>query len=131
LIDAALIIADALRNDAEVSGLLTGGIYAYRIPPTANPPLALIQVPNMYPATSPQTTWWDVMASVDVHCEAPRDSVVISSEVQRVIPTIFGSHPSGVVADSQVESNHSVVDGAWTPTRYRQVVTVTMTAREP
>jgi len=131
MIDAALTLVDAIQNDAALSAGLSGGIYAYRIPPEAQPPLAVIQVPTKTPTTQPQTAWWDIYASIDIHSEQPQQSVALADEMQRLVPTIVGITPGGVVADCQVVSTASIPDGAWTPTRYRQVVTVTLTAREP
>jgi hypothetical protein len=131
LIDAALTLVNAIQNDAELSASLSGGVYAYRIPPEAAPPLAVVQVPFSRPSTSPQTIWWDIAASIDLHSESPQESVRLADEMQRLVPSIVGNTLGGVVADCQVDSTASIPDGGWTPTRYRQVVTVTLTAREP
>lgn len=131
MIDPALIMVNALNDDPNIFADLGGRIYAYRIPPEATTPLALVMVPASFPAASPTSEWWRYMVTVDVHAETPQASLPIADKVMRLVPSIVGSTPSGVVADCQVESVNSVVDGSWTPTRYRQIVTVEMTAREP
>lgn len=127
----ALSLISAIQNDAGMSGGLSGGVYAYRIPPEATTPLAVIQVPVSRPTTDPATTWWDYTATIDIHSESPQESVALAGELQKLVPSIVGITPGGVIADCQVESTASIPDGGWTPTRYRQVVTVTLTAREP
>lgn len=131
MIDPALILVDALNSDPDISNDLTGGIYAYRIPPEAVPPLALVLVPVTTPAAPPTVEWWESMATVDIHTETPQASLDVAQKVARLTPTVVGPRSGGVVADCQVASVSSVVDGGWTPTRYRQVVTVNLTAREP
>lgn len=131
MIDCAEILVDALNDDPDIFALLIGGVSAYRIPPEAAAPLALVMVPSANLAAAPSSEWWSFMATIDIHAEAPFASLTIADKVARMVPSIVGDHPSGVVADCQVMSIVSVVDGAWTPTRYRQIVTVDVTAREP
>lgn len=131
MIDPAVILVDALNNDADISAALSGGIYAYRIPPDATPPLALVMVPMAQPAAAPTSSWWTYMSTIDIHTEAPAASQALADKVARLAFSIVGDTPGGVVADCQVASISAITDGAWTPIRYRQVVTVDLTAREP
>jgi hypothetical protein len=129
VIDVAAIVVEALNDDPEISAELSGGIYAYRIPPEATPPLALVMVPSAQPAAAPTVEWWTYMVTIDIHSEAPVGSLTVADAVTRMVPSIVGTHSTGVVADSQVDVITSITDGAWTPTRYRQIVTVDLTAR--
>lgn len=129
MIDPAAILVDALNNDSDVFMLLSGGVYAYRIPPDAVPPLALVMVPAGFPAAAPSPEWWTYMATIDIHAEFPALSQEIADKVSRLSFSIVGETSNGVVADCQVASVAAVTDGNWTPTRYRQVVTVDLTAR--
>lgn len=129
MIDTASLLVEQLNLDPDVAADLSGGIYAYRIPPDASPPLALVLVPGNFPSAAPTIEWWQSMATIDIHAETPGVSSAIAEKVTQVVTNIVGSYRQGVVADCQVTSVASIVDGAWTPTRYRQVVTVDLTAR--
>ena len=129
MIDTAALLVDQLNQDPNVAASLPGGIYAYRIPPDATPPLALVLVPGNFPAAAPTIEWWQSMATIDIHAESPAVSNNIADRITQVVTNIVGSYNQAVVADCQVTSVASIVDGAWTPTRYRQVVTVDLTAR--
>ena len=131
MIDPSLILIDAILDAPEISAELSGGVYAYRIPPEATPPLALVLIPGAFPAAPPSDAWWDYLATIDIHSDSPQKSLQIAHAVSKLIPTVVGSSPNGVVADCQVDSVSAITDGSWTPTRYRQVVTVDLTAREP
>ena len=69
------------------------------------------------------------MATIDIHSETPAESLAIADKVVAMAPTVVGSHSQGVVADSQVSAVAAMTDGGWTPTRYRQIVSVDITAR--
>lgn len=129
MIDPCLILVDALNNDPGISASLSGGVYAYRIPPEATPPLALVMVPMSQPAAAPTSSWWTYMMTIDIHTETPAASQLLAELVSSLVFQIVGDTPGGVVADCQVASISAITDGAWTPTRYRQVVTVDMTVR--
>ena len=131
MINPALSIVDAMNADETVFADLGGRIYAYRIPPEAQVPLALVMVPSSFPAARPTSQWWSYMVTIDIHSESPQTSLDISDKVMRLVPTVVGNTSGGVVADCQVESVTAITDGSWTPTRYRQIVTVELTAREP
>lgn len=131
MIDAALTMVDALNADSDIVADLGGRIYAYRIPPDAQVPLALVMVPAYFPAAAPTSEWWNFTVTVDIHTESPQLSLSIADKVMRLVPTVVGNTSGGVVADSQVDSVSAITDGSWTPTRYRQIVTVEVTAREP
>lgn len=129
MIDPAAILVDALNNDPTVFADLNGNVFAYRIPPEAAPPLALVLVPSAFPAAAPTSEWWTYMASIDIHTETPAASQDIAEKVSRLVYSIVGDTSHGVVSDCQVASVTAITDGGWTPTRYRQIVTVDLTAR--
>lgn len=131
MIDASLTVLDAINADPEVSAELSGGVYAYRIPPEAVPPLALVMVQGTFPATAPSIEWWRHLVTIDIHAESPQVSLVIADKMKSLVSSIVGDTSGGVVADCQVDSINAIADGSWTPTRYRQIVTVDLTAREP
>jgi hypothetical protein len=74
--------------------------------------------------------WWEHTLTVDVHAEQPSASHDLAVTVEAVVATLAGSHPEGVVADSTVDDTTFLEDGSWTPTRYRNIVTVALTARD-
>jgi hypothetical protein len=129
MIDMPALLVEALNSDPEVFSTLTGGVYAYRIPPDAKTPLALVLVPGAFQGAAPTQSWWSFMATIDIHAENPADSMRIAELVTAMVPTVVGSHSQGVVADGQVSTITAITDGGWTPTRYRQIVTVDLTAR--
>jgi hypothetical protein len=129
MIDPAAILVDVLSNDAGISAILSGGVFAYRIPPDAVTPLALVMVPAAMPAAAPTFEWWTYMATIDIQTDSPQSSLTVSDLVSQAVYKVVGNYPTGVVADCQVGSIAAITDGSWTPTRFRQVVTVDMTAR--
>jgi hypothetical protein len=133
VIDIVKDLVAFIRADDELSAALGTRIYGYRIPDSddAVPPLCLVGAPSSVPSTRPQTTWWAYLATVDFHTDNPADSLALSSRLEQLAPSFVGFHSSSVVADSQVDSVQPVIDDDWTPTRFRQVVTVALTAREP
>jgi len=106
-------------------------VYGIRIPQGSEPSLCLVTAVSQTPSTAPQTGWWRTMLALDFHSEDPGTSRLVAFNVASRIPAFAGIHSSAVVTDSQVVSNESNVDDGWTPTRFRQVVTVEVTAREP
>ena len=129
MLDAALTVVDAINGDPDVVAELSGGVFAYRIPPEAVPPLALVMIQGSFPAAAPSFEWWKFLVTIDVHSDSPQKSMMIADKMKNLVSSIFGDTPGGVVSDCQIDSINSITDGAWTPTRYRQVVTVDLTAR--
>ncbi len=131
MIDVTGILVRALADDAEITDFVGDRVFGFRIPKDAEPPLIVVMTNSQYPADAPAAEWWSSVTSVDVHTVDPALSAEIADVVRRVVPKVVGAREEGVVADSQVESVLSIVDDGWTPTRFRQIVTVDVTAREP
>ena len=129
--DLTALLIDKIKNDAGVAAVVGTKVYGYTIPADVKPPLVLVSQMSAAPTTDPQTVWWDTMVQVDVHAEKPQQSHDLAQLVTDLLPTVVGSHDKGVVADSRIDSLQTVIDDGWTPIRYRQVVTVDLTAREP
>lgn len=129
MIDPAAILVDTLNNDPDIFSTLSGGVFAYRIPPDAVTPLALVMVPSAFPAAAPTSEWWSYMATIDIQTDTPQSSLAVADLVSKAVYKVVGNYPAGVVADCQVDSIAAITDGSWTPTRFRQVVTVDMTVR--
>lgn len=129
MIDAALTVVDAINADMDVVSELQGGVFAFRIPPEAVPPLALVMIQGSFPAAAPSIEWWRYLVTIDVHTDSPQKSMMIADKMKSLVSSIFGDTPGGVVADCQIDSINAVTDGAWTPTRYRQIVTIDLMAR--
>jgi hypothetical protein len=135
--DIVLELVDAINDDATLSAALSTRVYGHRIPdpgakkPAASPPLAVVTVAQETPATRPQTQWWRTLASVDFHANDPATALELAARMRDIAPTIVGGRATCVITDCQVESIQPVIDDGWTPTRFRQVVTVDVTAREP
>jgi hypothetical protein len=119
-----------LEADTEV--VVEGfSVFGLRIPQDSETPLVLVTMVSQTPSTAPQTGWWRSLLALDFHSEEPGISREVAYHVATQAPKFAGIHGAAVVTDSQVVSNESIVDDGWTPTRFRQVVTVEVTAREP
>ena len=92
-------------------------------------PLMLVRSIVRRPATSPTTQWWLHVLSVDVHSSDPAESVQLAAEAELAVNAIVGGQSSGSVSYCEVASVETIEDGAWTPTRYRNVLTLECTAR--
>jgi hypothetical protein len=119
-----------LNDDTEimVEGFTVVGI---RIPQDTPAPLVLITMVSQTGSTAPQTGWWKTLLALDFHAEDPKQTREMAFHIASRAPQFAGIHGTAVVTDSQVVSNQSLVDDGWTPTRFRQIVTVEVTAREP
>jgi hypothetical protein len=130
MIDIVRELVAAVKADTTLNTGVGGRVYGNRIPQGAAIPLILVTAAQNTPATRPQTTWWRSLTSIDVHAEDPAVSLALATRVQEITPTIVGARATCVITACQVESRLPVVDDGWTPTRFRQVVTVDLTARE-
>lgn len=124
--DMAALLVRALSEDPTI----TAPVFGESIPPDTSSPLVLVRSVVRRPGTAPMTVWWEHTLTVDVHSEQPSESHDLAVAVEAVIPTLAGSHLEGVVADSTVTDSTFLEDGSWTPTRYRNIVTVSLTARD-
>jgi hypothetical protein len=92
-------------------------------------PLILVRSVIRRPATAPTTQWWLHILSVDVHSTDPAESSQLGHDAELTVNAIVGGQSGGSVAYCEVASVENIEDGAWTPTRYRNVLTVELTAR--
>ena len=92
-------------------------------------PLILVRSVIRRPATAPTTQWWLHILSVDVHSTDPAESVQLAFDAELTVNAIVGGQDDGSVAYCEVVSVENIEDGAWTPTRFRNVLTVELTAR--
>jgi hypothetical protein len=135
--DIVLELLDAINDDTELATALGVKVYGHRIPdpgtrkPVPTPPLVVVTAAQATPSTRPQTQWWRTLASVDFHANDPATALELAARMREIAPTIVGGRATCVITDCQVESIQPVIDDGWTPTRFRQVVTVDVTAREP
>lgn len=105
-------------------------VFGETLPADTPAPAVLVRSVSRRPSTAPTTVWWEHTLFVDVHSEDPSESHDLAVAVEVAVAALAGSHPEGVVAHSAVDDTTFVEDGSWTPTRYRNVVTVSMTARD-
>jgi hypothetical protein len=128
--DVTAAMTQVLLADPDVGGVVGGRVFGESVPPDTPPPYVLVRSVTRYPFTRPTTVWWRHALTVDVHSESPTQSFDISLAVEKAMNEQIGSHPDGVVANAVVESTSFFEDGTWTPTRYRNVVSVSVTARD-
>jgi hypothetical protein len=130
MIDHVTELVAWLNADLEV-GVEGFNVVGLRIPQGTEPPLVLVSAVNEIPSTSPQTGWWRTLLALDFHSEDTGASREMAYHVAKRLPEYVGIHGTAVVTDCQVVTNQPIVDDGWTPTRFRQIVTVEVTAREP
>ena len=92
-------------------------------------PLILVRSVMRRPATSPTTQWWLHILSVDVHSTDPAEASQLGADAELAVNEIVGGQSGGSVAFCEVASVETIEDGGWTPTHYRNVLTVELTAR--
>lgn len=125
----AALVARLLASPA-VTARVGSNVFGESIPPGARPPLVLVRSVMRVPFTRPTTVWWEFTNAVDVQSEDPAESFDISVAVERAVDSWNGVDPDGVIASAVVANTSFYEDGSYTPTRYRNVVTVESTARD-
>jgi hypothetical protein len=75
-------------------------------------------------------SWWDTTVTVDVHSVDPIESTKVAADVASALAVIEDVYPEGVVASVRLRDILTIEDGAFTPTRSRNIVTVSVTARD-
>jgi hypothetical protein len=124
--DAVALVVRALSDDSSISE----PVFGQSIPSDVAAPLVLVRSVTRRPSAAPSLAWWEHTLFIDVHSEDPSESHDLAMAVEQAVALLAGSHPEGVVANSTVDDTTFVEDGSWTPTRYRNVVTVSLTARD-
>lgn len=127
--DLVAALVRALSDSPEISGWATGGIFGGFIPKDAVPPLVLVKDVARRPTTRPTTQWWDLVAVVDIHAEDPAATFDITAPIEEAVRSVAGSQPEGVFQSCDAVGITSMEDGTYTPTRFRNLVTVEATAR--
>ena len=127
--DLVAALVRVLSDDPEVVAWASGGIYGGFIPKEAAPPLVLVKDVARRPTTRPTTQWWDLVAVVDLHAEDPAAVFDITAPVEAAVRSVVGSQPEGVFQSCDAVGISSMEDGTYTPTRFRNLVTVEATAR--
>jgi len=128
--DPVSVIVSALLADDKVATWTSGRVFGGSIPEGSVPPLIVVMLSTSRPTTSPPTQWRDYMVTVDVQAEDSGVSFQIASAAMLVLNKIAGTVTEGVVSSTEVTGMTSNEDGAFTPTRFRNALTVDMTARD-
>ncbi len=92
-------------------------------------PVILVRAISRQPATQPTTQWWRYYITADVMDLNPSVSQGIAWDAEFAINSIGGSQETGSVQYCEVSSVEQIEDGGWTPTRYRNVLTIEIVAR--
>lgn len=92
-------------------------------------PVILVRAISRQPATQPTTQWWRYFITADVMDLNPSISQGIAWDAESAINSIGGSQGTGSVQHCEVSSVEQIEDGGWTPTRYRNVLTIEIVAR--
>lgn len=105
-------------------------VFGGYIPATHNStPVILVRAISRTPLTQPTTQWWRYFLTADVMDLNPSVSQVLAWEAEFAINDIHGKEGAGSVQYCEVSSVEQIEDGGWTPTRYRNVLTIEMVAR--
>ena len=128
--DVTAALVQHLLASPSVTSKVGQQVFGESIPVGAEPPLVLVRSVIRIPFTRPTTVWWKHTIAVDCHSTDPGESHDISEAVEKAVDEWNGVDPTGVIANSQVENTSLFEDGSFTPTRYRNVVTVAVTARD-
>ena len=92
-------------------------------------PVILVRAISRQPATQPTTQWWRYYITADVMDLNPSASQEMAWDAEFAINSIGGSQETGSVQYCEVSSVEQIEDGGWTPTRYRNVLTIEIVAR--
>ena len=92
-------------------------------------PVILVRAISRKPATQPTTQWWRYYITADVMDLNPSISQGIAWDAEFAINSIGGSQGTGSISYCEVSSVEQIEDGGWTPTRYRNVLTIEIVAR--
>ena len=111
----------ALPNVEVFGGYIPATYYAV--------PVILVRAISRQPATQPTTQWWRYYITADVMDLNPSVSQGIAWDAEFAINSIGGSQETGSVQYCEVSSVEQIEDGGWTPTRYRNVLTIEIVAR--
>jgi len=128
--DPVPVLVQALLTDDKIANWTSGRVYGGFIPEGATAPLVLVMLTSSRPSTSPPTQWFDHLVTVEVQAEDSGVSFQIASAAMPVLNRIAGTVTDGVVSSSEVTGLSVFEDGAFTPTRFRNVLSVDMTARD-
>lgn len=130
MVDAVALLVRELLADTNVSAALGTSVYGASIPPDASPPFAVVRSVSHSPTAPPATSWWDTTVTADVHSEDPIESIQVAADIASALAVIEDVYPEGVVASVRLRDILTIEDGAFTPTRSRNIVTVSVTARD-
>ena len=128
--DPVPVIVSALLADDRVATLTSGRVFGGFIPEGSEPPLIVVMLTTSRPTTSPPSQWRDFLVTVDVQAEDSGVSFQIASAAMSVLNKIAGTVTEGVVSSTEVTGTTAIEEGAFTPTRFRNALTVDMTARD-
>ena len=92
-------------------------------------PVILVRAISRKPATQPTTQWWRYYITADVMDLNPSISQGIAWDAEFAINSIGGGQGTGSISYCEVSSVEQIEDGGWTPTRYRNVLTIEIVAR--
>lgn len=130
MVDTVELVVRELLADANVSAVLGTNIYGGSFPEDAVPPFAVVRSVTTAPTAPPSLAWWDTTTTIDVHSEDPIESMKVAVDAAVAVASLEDVYPEGVVASARLRDILTVEDGAFTPTRSRNIVTVSITARD-
>ena len=129
MVDTVELVVRELLADANVSAVLGTNVYGASFPEDAVPPFAVVRSVTTAPTAPPSLVWWDTTTTIDVHSDDPIESMKVAVDAAVAVASLEDVYPEGVVASARLRDILTVEDGAFTPTRSRNIVTVAITAR--
>lgn len=130
MVDTVALVVRELLADPNVSAVLGTSVYGASFPAEAVPPFAVVRAVSHAPTAPPVLEWWDTTTTIDVHSEDPIESIQVAADIAKVVSQLEDSYPEGVVASVRLRDILTIEDGAFTPTRSRNIVTTNITSRD-
>mgnify|MGYP003572024726 CR=1 FL=1 len=124
----ALLVRELLANPG-VSAVLGDRVYGGSFPEDAAPPFAVVRGVSHSLTAPPSMEWWDSTVTIDIHSNDPIESISVATKAAVHAASLEDVYPEGAVASVRLRDILSIEDGAFTPTRSRNIVTVAITAR--
>ena len=129
MVDTVALLVRELLASQEVTAIVGDRVYGGSFPENAAPPFAVVRSISHSLTAPPSMVWWDSTVTVDIHSEDPIESISLATKAALTVASLEDVYPEGSVASVRLRDILSIEDGAFTPMRSRNIVTVAITAR--
>lgn len=130
MVDTVKLLVRELLADPTISAHVGNKVYGGVLPTDVEPAFLVVRAVSRSMTAPPSSAWWDNTTTIDIHSVDPIESFQIASDAAACVTALEDVYPEGVVASVRLRDILTVEDGAFTPTRSRNIVTVSITARD-